>query len=233
MRHGIEGVAFDLDGTLYPNYRFNIRLVPFILKEWRLLLAFGKARKIIRREQESGSLPLPSGGNGGFYEYQAGITAKILGVPKEPLQKKIDLFIYREWEPLFKKIKLFEKAAETIAALRNAGYKLGLMSDFPPETKLEYLGISGIWDAVLCSEHCGAIKPHPLPFTELAAAMSLSCEKILYVGNSRPYDVAGAARTGMKTAWIKNRLFPGRGDKEPKPDFVFSNYRQLYNYMLN
>ena len=244
MRYGIEGVAFDLDGTLYPNYRFNLKLIPFILKEWRLLLAFGKARKIIRREQEKSSSPLSlqkseiprseiSKDNGGFYEYQAGITAKILGVQKETIQEKIDLFIYKGWEPLFKKIKLFEKAAETLAALRNAGYKLGLLSDFPPETKLEYLGISGIWDAVLCSEHCGAIKPHPRPFTELAAAMSLSCEKILYVGNSRPYDVAGAARTGMKTAWIKSRLFPGRGAKEPKPDFIFSNYRQLYNYMLN
>jgi putative hydrolase of the HAD superfamily len=233
MRDGIEGIAFDLDGTLYPNYRFNFRLVPFILKEWRLLLAFGKARKIIRREQENGSLPPPSWDNGGFYEYQAGITAKILGVPKESMRKKIDLFIYREWEPLFKKVKLYKKATEILAALRQAGYKLGLLSDFPPETKLEYLGISGLWDAVLCSEHCGAIKPHPLPFTKLAAAMSLPCEKILYVGNSRPYDVAGAARTGMKTAWIKSAFFPGGGFKKPKPDFSFSNYRQLYSFMLN
>jgi len=232
MRDGIEGVAFDLDGTLYPNYRFNLRLVPFILKEWRLLMAFGKARKIIRHEQENGSLPAFKN-DGGFYEYQAGITAKILGVPKEPLQKKIDLFIYRNWEPLFKKVKLFKKAAEILAAFRNAGYKLGLLSDFPPETKLEYLGISGIWDAVLCSERCGAIKPHPLPFKELAAAMALPCEKILYVGNSRSYDVAGAARAGMKTAWIKGAFFPGSGFKEPIPDFAFSNYRQLYNYMLN
>jgi len=237
MRNGIEGIAFDLDGTLYPNYRFNLRLFPFILKEWRLLLAFGKARRIIRHEQENDSSPLHISGvsknNGGFYEYQADITAKILGVPKEGMKEKIDQFIYRGWEPLFKKIKLFKKASQTLTALRNAGYKLGLLSDFPPDTKLEYLGISGIWDAVLCSEHSGAIKPNPLPFKELAAAMSLPCEKILYVGNSRPYDVVGAARVGMKTAWIKNRLFPGRGAKEPKPDFAFSNYRQLYNFMLN
>jgi len=53
------------------------------------------------------------------------------------------------------------------------------------------------------------------------------------VGNSRSYDVAGAKRAGMKTAWIKSVLFPGRGLKKPRPDFVFSNYRQLYNYMLN
>jgi HAD superfamily hydrolase (TIGR01549 family) len=228
MRDGIEGIAFDLDGTLYPNYRLNIQLIPFILKEWRLLLAFGNARKIIRTEQEK----TPSA-SGNFYEYQAEIVAKLLAVKSEPMKEKIETLIYNGWVPLFKKIKLYKNVVETLTALRKSGYKLALLSDFPPEKKLEYLGISGIWDAVLCSERCGAIKPHLLSFTELIAAMALPCEKILYVGNSRSYDVAGAKRAGMKTAWIKNVFFPGRGLKKPKPDFVFSNYRQLYNYMLN
>jgi len=228
MRDGIEGIAFDLDGTLYPNYKFNFQLIPFILKEGRLLLAFGKARKIIRSEQEKASSV-----SGNFYEYQADVIAKLLAVKPESIKEKIDTLIYNGWEPLFKKIKLYKNVVETLTALRKSGYKMALLSDFPPEKKLEYLGISGIWDTVLCSERCGAIKPHLLPFTELASAMSLPCEKILYVGNSRPYDVIGAKRAGMKTAWIKNVFFPGSGLKKPKPDFVFSNYRQLYNYMLN
>jgi putative hydrolase of the HAD superfamily len=226
MRDGIEGVAFDLDGTLYPNYRFNVKLLPFILKEWRLLSAFGKARKIIRREQEISPAPRIN-----FYEYQADKTAKILNVEPKPMQEKIERLIYKGWEPLFKKVRLYESSIETLAALRKAGYKLGLMSDFPPETKLEYLGLSGIWDTVLCSENFGVIKPHSLPFTELASAMSLPCEKILYVGNSYSYDVVGAARVGMKTAWIKNTSFPV--NKKPAPDFIFSNYRQLYDFMVN
>ena len=228
MRSGIEGVAFDLDGTLYPNYRLNIKLLPFALKEWRLLAAFGIARNIIRKEQGSSS---PARND--FYDYQAEITAKILGVPPQPLKEKIDLLIYKGWEPLFKNIKLFKNTAQTLAALRKAGLKLGLLSDFPPETKLEYLSLSGIWDAVLCSEKCGTLKPNPLSFRELAGAMSLPCEKILYVGNSRPYDIAGAQRAGMKTAWIRSPFSPGGGKKEPIPDFTFSDYRQLYAFMLN
>jgi len=228
MRGGIEGAAFDLDGTLYPNYSFNIKLVPFLLKESRLLIAFGKARQIIRKEQEESLLA-----HSDFYDHQAKITAKILGVPPEPLKEKIDLLIYKGWEPMFKNIKLFKNVKETLAALGKAGLKLGLLSDFPPEKKLEYLNLSGIWDAVLCSEQCGALKPHPLSFTELAAAMSLPCEKILYVGNSLSYDIKGAQRAGMKTAWIKSPLFPGPGKKKPIPDFTFNDYRKLYDYMLN
>lgn len=228
MRDNIEGIAFDLDGTLYPNRRFNRRLVPFILKDWRLISAFGKAREIIRNNQERSILP-----QGDFYDYQAEITAKFLPAEVKSLKEEIDRLIYRGWEPLFKKIKLFSNTLETLTALRKAGYKLGLLSDFPPQTKLEYLGLNGIWDAVLCSECCGALKPHPLSFNELAKAMSLPCEKILYVGNSYKYDVVGAARTGMKTAWVKPPFYPGNGSKKPKPDFSFSNYRQFHDFMLN
>jgi len=241
MRDGIEGIAFDLDGTLYPNHQFNALLLPFILKEFRLLSAFGRARIIIRKEQEN---PDFTPKQGSFYTHQAEITAKIMGIPSDSqsisnLQSKIDTLMYRGWEPLFKKVKLFKKAVETLAAFKQAGYKLALMSDFPPETKLEYLGLANfsgsgeaVWDAVLCSEHCGALKPHPLPFAETAKALSLPPEKILYVGNSRSYDVRGASNAGMKTAWIKSPLFPGKGFKHPKADFVFSNYRQLYDFML-
>jgi putative hydrolase of the HAD superfamily len=228
MRADIEGVAFDLDGTLYPNYRMNIRLIPFILKEWRLVIAFGRARNIIREEQETNLLPPDS-----FYQRQSVLAAKILCAPQELIMEKINRLIYDGWEPLFKTIRLFRRVEETLAALQKGGYKLGLLSDFPPEKKLENLGISGIWNAVICSERCGVLKPHPLPFAKLAGAMDMPPEKILYVGNSRPYDVAGAQKAGMKTAWIKSPLFPGRGLKKPLPDFVFSDYRQLYDFMLN
>jgi len=227
MRNDIEGVAFDLDGTLYPNYSLNIRLIPFLLKEWRLLSAFGKARNIIRKEQKEN----PSILFNNFYDYQTEITAKILSVPADQLKEKIERLIYRGWELCFKKIKLFKGSKETLSALRDAGYKLGLLSDFPPRTKLEYLGISGNWDAVLCSEECGALKPHPKSFIDLAKAMAIPPEKILYVGNSHSYDVAGAAGAGMKTAWIKELLSSSLG-KSPKPDFSFHSYRQLFNFML-
>ena len=242
--HGIEGIAFDLDGTLYPNYRFNIRLLPFIFKEMRLLSAFGKARAIMRKEQKLPSFSPGFKDKGGFYEYQTELTAKLLeqrtgNNEQSKLQEKIEKLIYRGWEPLFKKVKLYKGAIKTLAAFKQAGYKLALMSDFPPNTKLGYLELinfpetkTAIWDAVLCSEQCGALKPHTLPFIELAAAMSLPPEKVLYVGNSRAYDVIGAHNAGMKTAWIKSVFFPGKGRKEPKANFVFSNYRQLYNFMI-
>ena len=228
MRNDIEGVAFDLDGTLYPNYRLNIRLLPLAVKEIPFLTAFSKVRKLIRIEQKNGIVQYDN-----FYKHQAELTARLLDAPPELIKEKIDVFIYRGWEPLFKKIKPFKNVLETLTALRGAGYKLGLLSDFPPEKKIEYLGLSSLWDAVHCSEYSGALKPHPLSFVKIAEQMKLSPEKILYVGNSVSYDVAGASNAGMKTAWIRASVLQKHGKKGPKPDFSFSNYRQLSNYMLH
>jgi putative hydrolase of the HAD superfamily len=229
MQKGIEGVAFDLDGTLYPNYRLNYKLLPAICKEIRLAAAFGKARSYFHNEPENDpDCPPPD-----FYQRQTAFVAKILDIPLEETREKIERLIYHAWEIRFKTLKPFPHAPETLASLRKAGFKLGIMSDFPPETKLKYLGLSGIWDAELCTERCGMLKPHLLPFKELAAALALPPDKILYVGNSRPLDVAGACRGGMKTAWIKPPLFPGKGRKKPMPDFVFNDYRQLRDFMLH
>lgn len=218
----IDAVAFDLDGTLYPNYRLYLRLVPFILKEHRLLRAFGRARDLIRKSQT------PEGEAGGFYENQAQLIAQVLRGDPGAVQEKVEKLIYRGWEPLFKKIKLYPYLHETLTALREKGLKLSILSDFPPELKLKYLGLGDCWDTVLCSETLGGLKPSPAPFLELARSLDLPPNRILYVGNSVSYDIAGAKQVGMKAALIGSFLGKSRGDA----DFAFSDYRQLRDYMV-
>jgi len=225
-------VAFDLDGTLYPNYRLNLRLVPFILKEQRLLRAMGKARTQLRKS---------GGGTGGnFYKEQAKIMGEILGDSAEKVMEKTEKLIYRGWEDHFKKVRLFPHVIETLDALRKNGITLGLLSDFPPETKLKNLKIFEYWDVVVCSEQAGFLKPDTAAFLEIAKRMGTAPEKILYVGNSVSYDVAGAHKAGMKAALVRAVPFlPGR-EKPPSAaqnirmaEFIFSDYRQLRDYVLN
>jgi len=230
MLSGINAVAFDLDGTLYPNYRLNLRLLPFLLGHWRFMLAFGRARNIIRREQAQTELAsarpasMPD-----FYERQARLVAGQLKANKEEIRERIDRLIYRGWEPFFLKIKPFPHVREVLGELKAKGIKLGLLSDFPPETKLEYMGLSGFWDTTLCTESIGALKPAARPFEELAKTLACRPEQILYVGNSSRYDVRGAKLAGMKAALLNIGLPVITGIKA---DFTFRNYRQLRNFML-
>jgi len=224
MLQGISAVGFDLDGTLYPTYRLYVRLLPFLFRHGRLLNALGKARTLIRREQEQS----PASVRHDFYDHQAQITADMLRLPPEQLKEKINNLIYRGWERHFSQIKLFPHVRELLAELRAAGLKLGLLSDFPPKTKLEKLGLADCWDTVLCSEDTGAIKPAIQPFLVLAKALECPPEQMLYVGNSRRYDAGGAGRAGMKTALITRR-YTGK----TKVDFIFHDYRQLRDFVLN
>jgi putative hydrolase of the HAD superfamily len=100
------------------------------------------------------------------------------------------------------------------------------------------MGIDSFWDAVLCTEHIGSLKPDSAPFAELAKALGVEPGKILYVGNSFRYDVAGAKKAGMSAALIKRSLFStGAGiigkTAGVQADFVFFDYRQLCDYVLS
>ena len=220
-------VAFDLDGTLYPNFRFYLRLIPFLAKEQRLLRALDKARGRLRESGDYG---------GDFYDLQARLMGEILKQPAEIVKERTERLIYRGWEPHFKKVKLFSHVRETLDAFRNQGIKTGLLSDFPPETKLKNLKLDGYWDAVLCSEQSGRLKPDPKPFLDLAGLLKVRPEELLYVGNSSRYDVAGAFGAGMKTALVLPRwrgAFGSRTSGPKAPDFIFFDYRQLRDYVLS
>ena len=217
-----SAVAFDLDGTLYPDLYLFVRLVPFLIKDHRLLMAMNKARIQLR---QTGLY------EGDFYRLQARIMGEILNEEPETVRERTEHLIYRGWEPFFKKISLFPHVRETLDAFRKAGIKMGLLSDFPPEIKLKNLNISEYWDVVLCSEHTGRLKPDKKPFLDLAALMGMPPGEILYVGNSVPYDVKGARSMGMKAAHIRPRwkkYLPAR-----EVDFIFYDYRQLRDYVLS
>jgi len=220
----IRAVAFDLDGTLYPNRRFYIRLLPFLLRHHRLLAAMGKARNYMRDQGHDSS----------FFEEQSRIMAAILGEDQELVHSKTETLIYRGWEPLFKGLKLFPHVTATLSALREAGLPLGLLSDFPPETKLRYLELDGYFDTVLGSEACGRLKPDPLPFETLARELGCEAGEILYVGNSISYDVEGARAAGMQTALVSGALVRRLSPRvrASNADFIFSDYRQLRDFVL-
>ena len=215
-----SAVAFDLDGTLYPDFRLFFRLIPFSFKNYRLLRAMGKARAEMRKS---------SAHEGDFYERQARLMGEILGEETKKVKEKTERLIYQGWVPLFRNIKLFPHLRETLDAFRDAGIRMGLLSDFPPETKLETMKLTEYWDVMLCSEVSGRLKPDPLSFLELAGKMGKKPEEILYVGNKLSYDVEGAHAAGMKAALILPRW-----KKSPAAcgAFVFSDYRQLRDFVL-
>ncbi len=222
MIEGIKVIAFDIDGTLYPAYRLNVRIIGHFFSYAREFLHFGLVRRQLRK-----TAPLPN-----LFEYQARLLAKRLKVDSETAQKILDDMAYAGLAKYFKNIKTYEDVYETFEKLKKAGYRLALLSDFPPEQKGELWGLKPFCDKILSTEKIGALKPSKYPFGVLAMELGVKPQEILYVGNSAKYDVLGAKNAGMKTAYLEplwRRLFhkPLR-----EADISFSNYRQFQEIAL-
>jgi 2-haloalkanoic acid dehalogenase type II len=78
-----------------------------------------------------------------------------------------------------------------------------LLSNADDDFLLPCLARNGlVFPVVLSSESCRAYKPHFSIFETLGRELGLPHENILYVGDSRFADVAGAKHAGLQAAWI-------------------------------
>ncbi|MFP4372713.1 MAG: HAD family hydrolase [Spirochaetaceae bacterium] len=213
----IRAVAFDVDGTLYPNSVMYLASVPFFVSRPRLMLGFRRVRRAIREVRPIGD----------FYDLQARMLARELGVATEAARALIDRRIYSDAERVLSVVPRFPHVRESVERLREAGIKVGLLSDFPLGGKLRRLGLEGLWDIGLEAERVGYLKPHPEPFRAILDALGSEAAETLYVGNNYAYDVLGAGAVGMRTAHLT-----ARPRRDSRADLSFSSYRTLASWVL-
>jgi putative hydrolase of the HAD superfamily len=96
-------------------------------------------------------------------------------------------------------LRLREGARETLAALRERGVKLGLITvcseEVPaawPETEL-----AGLFDAETFSSDCGLIKPDPEIYLGTLDALGVEPADAYFVGDGANDELGGAKRVGM------------------------------------
>ncbi len=219
---GIKAIAFDIDGTLYPDRRLYLRLGLYFFRNFKFFYYYNRVRHILHR-----TAVLPD-----FFEYQARLLAEMMGISVQEAHTKIYTVVYYGLTPYFEKVKPYKGVEEMLIACKNAGLKLAVMSDFPPEQKGDLWGLKKYFNVILGSEECGALKPSAYPFGVLAEKLELKPDEILYVGNSIRSDIDGGNRAGMKTAFIMpfwRKIF---NKKLRKAHISFKTYRQLCEIVL-
>ncbi len=93
----------------------------------------------------------------------------------------------------------YPEAARALKALRTAGYRTGVVSNFSHRLPklLEDLGLAAYLDTVTYSFEAGAEKPHPKIFKTALARAGAAPEKALMVGDRYEADYLGARNAGM------------------------------------
>ncbi len=95
--------------------------------------------------------------------------------------------------------RIFDDVLPALAALRSAGFKLGVISNWDGRLRplLERLDLSRYFDVIAISVEAGEAKPAPGIFARTAALLEIPPEQILHVGDSLNEDVAGAQAAGF------------------------------------
>lgn len=213
----IRAIAFDVDGTLYPNSSMYLHSLRFGLKHMRLLSAYAKVRRKIRQVRPISDL----------LALEGQMLATELGITEDEAQERLATIIHGEWERILDRVRLFPHVRDTLERLRDAGCVLAAASDFPIEQKLKRLRLSDLFDCQLWTADSGYLKPHPEPFVELSECIKVEAANILYVGNSYSYDVVGAKNVGMLAGHVSRRAV-----RNTVADLTFWDYRDLAEWVF-
>lgn len=100
---------------------------------------------------------------------------------------------------------LFEDVEESLLALKEKGFRLGIISNFAPTLTriLEQKGILHYFDPVIVSTEVGLEKPNPQIFQLALEQSGLLAEEVLYVGDHDINDIWAPAQIGMNAVKIR------------------------------
>ena len=124
------------------------------------------------------------------------------------------------------KLKPFPDVLEALQKLRDAGYKLAILSNGDRdmlETAKAY--ISFPMDATISVQEAGYFKPHWKTYATAEKLLEVDRSSCLFVAN-HAFDCIGAKSYGMRTAFIDRRKRPF-GETPHQPDLIVSNFKEL------
>lgn len=129
--------------------------------------------------------------------------------------------------------QLYPDTVTTLAWAREAGYKLGLVTNrwfgrTLLDGELAACALGRVFDAVLVSCDVGWLKPHPEIFYAALSALGVEADQTVMVGDSLRADIAGAKMLGMRAVWKRNgRRHQQTPDTTIRPDAMIDDLWEL------
>jgi putative hydrolase of the HAD superfamily len=122
----------------------------------------------------------------------------------------------------------FPETFAVLAAERDRGRKLGLVTNGFSEThreKLELLRLGDLFDAVFIADEVGMVKPDPMLFAHACRTLDTSPAHAAMVGDRYDRDISGALEAGLTTVWLNLRGEPLPAGARP-PDAECSTIQE-------
>jgi putative hydrolase of the HAD superfamily len=125
---------------------------------------------------------------------------------------------------------VFPDTRDTLALLRERGYRLGLLSNTWwaaawHNADLATHGLTDLLDELVYTSDLEHSKPHPSVFREVASRLEVPPEACAMIGDRQIDDVSGARAVGMRAIWRRNES--GFPTSEVAPDAVVDALAEL------
>jgi FMN phosphatase YigB (HAD superfamily) len=219
---GVRGVLFDVDGTLYSQPRLRVCMAgelawatcraPRAMRDvLRTIAAFRRTREALRAIDDSAEL---------LEDLQYTHVAQGLGRDAADVRSVVEEWMFRRPLP-YLRFAARPGLDGLLSELARQGIRIGALSDYPTDAKLEALGIRRYFSIGLCTTDpsVNAFKPHPKGFLVACAHWGLAPHEVLYVGDRPEIDAAGAAAAGTRCIII-GRTRRITGDRIGQPAVV-------------
>lgn len=228
MENEVKVVAFDVDGTLYGKVPYGIRMFLSAFPNPLLALWYHDARNAYRKEQGKRETVPPD--RNGYLLRLASLMVRASG--RKPTERRITVMaerterqIYGCWDHVYRRVPGRVGLVEAFRFLKEKGYRIAVLSDFPLGPKLEALHVRTYVDIALSSEDVGYLKPDPRVFSAFLERIGAKPEEVLYVGDSYRKDVLGALGAGMHSCLLSKR----RPQVYPRAESVVKSFKELVN----
>lgn len=208
MNTKITTVLFDLDGTLIDTNELIIQ---------SFLHTLGKYYPDQYKREDVLQFIGPS------------LKATFGSMDEEKIEEMIG--VYRDFN-LFNHDSLvteFEGVHETVAELKEKGYKLGIVTTKKLDVVkkgLKLTGLDAFFEVIVALDHVTKEKPDPEPIMKALEQLGSTPDEAIMVGDNF-HDILGGKNAGTKTAgvaWsIKGKAFL----EEYHPDYMLDNMKDL------
>lgn len=203
----LKALIFDIDGTLYRQGPLRRAMFAQIirlhamhpLRGWRtvrILSAYRRAQEVLRTDQATVNVAAA----------QIRLTCERTNVDQRSVSECVERWM--EQEPLAFLPRCAQPGVfEFLRACKARGLRLGALSDYPAEAKLQALGLGGLFDEVLCAQapDVDAFKPNPRGLLVMLKRLESSPEESLYVGDRIDVDAATAEAARVPCAILTQR----------------------------
>lgn len=143
--------------------------------------------------------------------------------------RSTDALAHVHWQAELAAMRAYDDVAQLLRATAAHGIRTALVTNGPgpvQRAKLDRVGLTDAFDAVLVSAEVGSAKPDARIFHAALAELGVAPENAWHVGDTLAFDIAGARAAGVGAVWL-NRGGLERGAHEAEPHYEIAALHEL------